>query len=94
VATKSEEEKLMTSQETRTENDIAPADPVEKSRADIRDLFDELKIAIDGLRAEVEDIDPDEANPKMLQAMQRVQEDVEHAVIDIESARDAIFDAS
>jgi hypothetical protein len=84
----------MTQQETTTPADDTASTDIEKMRLDIRDLFDELKIAIDGLRANLEDIDPDEANPKMVKAMQRVEEDVEQAVIEIESARDAIFDAT
>jgi hypothetical protein len=82
----------MTQQDT-----LAPAVPteLEKARTDIRDLIAELKAAVDRLVKEIEDadlcFDLDESNPKLAPLMQRVQEDIEQAVINIESAHDAVF---
>jgi hypothetical protein len=79
----------MTQQETP-----APAVPVETAQKSICDLITELKTAVDRFVAEVEDAELylDESNPKPAPLMQSVQADVEQAVINIESARDSVFE--
>jgi hypothetical protein len=80
----------VTNQETITD-DASPDDEAEQGWLRVLDRIKKLRTAIDGLADEVEEVfDP--ANPKTLQLMQHVQEDIEQATIGIEIARDTVFE--